>query len=54
MTKEEILECPFGIRMKSCRYQETYAKDLPSAMQGDLVFLCKNIPTQKIVQNLRI
>ena len=37
---KEILKCPFGIKMRFCKYQETRAKDLPSVMQGDLVFLC--------------
>ena len=41
-TKEQTKECPFGIRMRFCKYQETYAGDLSSAIQGKLVFLCKH------------
>ena len=33
-------ECPFGIEKRFCKYQETRAKDLLSAMNGDLVFFC--------------
>jgi len=48
MTQEEILadekdwkDCPFGIAQKSCSYQETCARDIVSAMAGDLRFFCK-------------
>ncbi len=38
MTKEK--ECPFGIRARSCKYQRTYAKDVFSAIEGKLLFVC--------------
>lgn len=33
-------ECPFGITAKFCKYQKTYAKDVFSAMEGKLLFIC--------------
>jgi len=38
MTKEK--ECPFGIRVRFCKYQKTYAEDVLSAMEGKLLFIC--------------
>ena len=38
MTKEK--KCPFGIRARVCKYQETYTKDAFSAMERELLFLC--------------
>lgn len=35
------MECPFGITARDCEYQETLAKDVPSALEGDLIFTCK-------------
>jgi len=32
--------CPFGIEARFCEHQETRAKDLVSAIQGDVVFFC--------------
>ena len=40
MTKEKTLECPFASEARFCEYQETRARDVLSAMQGDLVFIC--------------
>jgi len=39
-TEKDLPECPFGISERFCKHQETRAKDILSAMQGDLVFLC--------------
>ena len=39
--ESEWKECPFGIRMRFCEYQETRAKDLSSMVLGDLKFFCK-------------
>ena len=39
LSKEERL-CPLGMAMRTCQYQETYAKDLITAITGDLVFVC--------------
>lgn len=35
-----VRKCPFGIDARHCKHQETRAKDLTSAMEGELVFLC--------------
>ncbi len=35
-----VRKCPFGIDARHCKHQETRAKDLLSAMKGELVFLC--------------
>jgi len=37
---EKTKVCPFGTKARHCQYQETYAKDPPSAMQGELAFFC--------------
>jgi len=37
----EEKRCPFGIDARHCEHQETRAKNLVSAMKGELVFLCK-------------
>ena len=39
--EETSIECPFGVIMRFCKFQETRAKDLLSAMQGELAFFCK-------------
>ena len=48
MTRVKILAdekdwkgCPFGIAQRSCLYQGTRARDIVSAMAGDLRFFCK-------------
>jgi len=38
MTK--VKKCPFGLRTRFCKYQKTYAEDIFSAMEGELLFLC--------------
>lgn len=38
--KTIVRRCPFGIDARHCEHQETRAKDLLSAMKGELVFLC--------------
>ena len=38
MTRKK--ECPFGIRVRFCKYQKTYARDIFSAVEGRLLFLC--------------
>lgn len=38
--KTTVRKCPFGAEARHCRHQETRAKDLLSAMRGELVFLC--------------
>ena len=35
------LECPFGIRMRHCKFQETRAKSYDKAINGELIFICK-------------
>lgn len=35
---EKEKQCPFEARF--CKYQETYAHDVFSAMKGELLFLC--------------
>ena len=35
-----MTKCPFGINARFCKHQETRAKDLLSAAQGDLAFFC--------------
>lgn len=39
-TEAEHRFCPFGIQARDCKYQETFAKDIKSAMEGDLAFVC--------------
>lgn len=34
-------ECPFGIEARFCGHQETHAWDMPTAIKGELIFLCK-------------
>ncbi len=38
--KTIVRKCPFGVDARHCEHQETRAKDLMSAMKGELVFLC--------------
>jgi len=40
MAGEQLQLCPFGIEARFCQYQKVRTKDLLSAMQGDLVFIC--------------
>ena len=49
--------CPIGIEARFCKYQETRAKDLPSAMEGDLALFCtidklKDCPELKKLQKM--
>jgi len=49
-------ECPFGIEARFCKYQETFANDILSAMGGELVLFCildkmENCPQIKDLQN---
>ena len=34
-------ECPFGIKARFCKHQETRARNIISAIEGDLIFVCK-------------
>lgn len=36
----EIRPCPFQLQGRDCEYQETHAKDIQAAMQGDIIFVC--------------
>jgi len=54
--KTIVRECPFGIDARHCEHQETRAKDLMSAVKGELVFLCtldklENCPKMKELLN---
>ena len=49
--------CSIGIGARFCKYQETRAKDLLSAMEGDLAFFCtidqlKDCPELKKIQKM--
>ena len=44
---EEKRLCPFGIAMRNCQYQETYCKDIVTAIEGDLVFICTLDPNKE-------
>ena len=46
LLKEDRL-CPFGITMKNCQYQETYTKDIETAIKGDLAFICTLDPKRE-------
>jgi len=42
--------CPFGITMRNCPYQETYSKDILTAIKGDLAFICILDPKKECVK----
>jgi hypothetical protein len=39
LEKEES-KCPFADLARHCPHQETYTRDIVSAMKGDMVFIC--------------
>ena len=38
--EKENVQCPFAHLASHCPHQETYGRDIVSAMKGDMVFVC--------------
>lgn len=38
--ERERKECPLAHLARHCPHQETYTRDIASAMKGDMVFIC--------------
>jgi len=58
-TRKIYRYCPIGIEARFCKYQETRARDLPSAMAKDLICFCtldklKDCPELKKIQKMVI
>jgi hypothetical protein len=38
--EKDNVKCPFADLARHCPHQETYTRDVVSAMKGDMVFIC--------------
>ena len=38
--EKENVQCPFTDLARHCPHQETYTRDVGSAIKGDMVFIC--------------